>query len=111
MRKFPDIRDVPDGLDDGLHGILSDIKECLEILLSRRSDYLPDEDYDPVNKSYIDLPIPINSTNAKLYAGEGSPENVVVAAIGSVYLRTNGGTSTTLYVKESGSEDTGWIAK
>lgn len=110
-KKFPDIRDIPDGLDDGLYGVLSDIKECLEVLLSRKSDYLPEEDYDPINKSYIDLPIPIGGTNAKLYAGEGTPENNVVAQIGSVYLRTDGSTSTTIYIKESGTENTGWIAK
>ena len=52
--KFPNIRDVPDGLDEGLPGILSDIKEVLELMLSRRSTYLPIEGYDPANKSYVD---------------------------------------------------------
>ncbi len=43
-------------------------------------------------------------------AGSGSPEGVLTAPVGSVYRRTNGGTGTTLYVKESGSGNTGWIA-
>lgn len=43
--------------------------------------------------------------------GTGSPETVVTAPIGSLFLRTNGGASTTLYVKESGTGNTGWIAK
>jgi hypothetical protein len=34
----------------------------------------------------------------------------VTAAIGSVYRRTDGGTATTLYVKESGAGNTGWVA-
>ncbi len=41
----------------------------------------------------------------------GSPEAVFTAPIGSLYLRQNGGANTTLYVKESGTGNTGWIAK
>lgn len=44
-------------------------------------------------------------------AGSGSPQSVVSAPIGSMYLRTDGGTGTTLYVKESGTGNTGWVAK
>jgi len=44
--------------------------------------------------------------------GFGSPENVIVASIGSLYLRADGGANTSLYVKESGNDlATGWIAK
>lgn len=47
----------------------------------------------------------------QIYSGTGSPEGVVKADIGSLYRRTDGGASTTLYVKESGASSTGWIAK
>lgn len=43
--------------------------------------------------------------------GTGSPEGVITANVGSLYLRRDGGASTTLYVKESGTGNTGWIAK
>lgn len=43
--------------------------------------------------------------------GAGSPEGVVTAKPGTLYLRTDGGASTTLYVKTSGTGDTGWTAK
>ena len=43
--------------------------------------------------------------------GAGSPEGVVTAPIGSRYWRTDGSTSTTLYVKTSGTGNTGWTAK
>lgn len=46
-----------------------------------------------------------------LYFGTGSPESVITANIGSIYLRTDGGASTTFYVKESGTGNTGWIPK
>lgn len=44
-------------------------------------------------------------------SGSGSPESVVTAPVGSMYTDTAGGAGTTLYVKESGTGSTGWIAK
>lgn len=43
-------------------------------------------------------------------AGSGTPEGSVTASVGSVYRRTNGSAGATLYVKESGSGNTGWTA-
>lgn len=43
--------------------------------------------------------------------GSGSPEGVVTAPPGSIYRNTSGGAGTTLYVKESGTGNTGWVAK
>lgn len=43
--------------------------------------------------------------------GNGSPEGAVTAPVGSIFTRLNGGAGTTLYVKESGSGNTGWVAK
>lgn len=43
--------------------------------------------------------------------GVGSPESVVVAPVGSLYTRSDGGPGTTLYVKESGTGSAGWAAK
>jgi hypothetical protein len=46
------------------------------------------------------------------YCGAGSPETVVTAAVGSIYTNTaQQGAGTTLYVKESGTGNTGWVAK
>ena len=44
-------------------------------------------------------------------SGTGSPEGVLTAPAGSLYTRTDGGSGTTLYVKESGAGNTGWVAK
>ena len=49
--------------------------------------------------------------NALILTGEGSPEGVVTASPPTLYLRTDGGVSTTLYVKTSGTGNTGWTAK
>lgn len=43
--------------------------------------------------------------------GAGTPEGVVTAPVGSLFLRTNGGASTTAYIKESGTGATGWVSK
>lgn len=43
--------------------------------------------------------------------GAGSPEGAVTAPVGSLFTRTDGGAGTTLYVKESGAGNTGWVAK
>jgi hypothetical protein len=43
--------------------------------------------------------------------GNGSPEGVVSAGVGTLYLRGDGGAGSTLYVKETGTGNTGWAAK
>lgn len=55
--------------------------------------------------------IGVQGKDSKIYAGAGSPESVVAAVIGSLYMRTDGGANTSLYVKESGTGNTGWVAK
>ena len=45
------------------------------------------------------------------HAGTGTPEGSIISAVGGLWRRTDGGTSTTLYVKESGTSNTGWVAK
>lgn len=47
----------------------------------------------------------------QILTGAGTPEAAVTAPVCSLYLRTDGGASTTLYVKESGAGNTGWVAK
>jgi hypothetical protein len=53
------------------------------------------------------------SDDVSVRGGSGSPEGVISAKQGSVYLRhTDGGAGTTFYVKESGGTgNTGWVAK
>jgi hypothetical protein len=53
----------------------------------------------------------LGEANMGIMRGAGTPEGVVTGKVGSIFLRTDGGTSTTLYVKESGTGNTGWAAK
>lgn len=53
----------------------------------------------------------IGAGTAYITSGTGTPEGSVTAPVGSLYTRTDGGAGTTLYVKESGSGNTGWVAK
>ena len=56
------------------------------------------------NKLYLDA-----SNTAFITSGNGSPEGVVTAPRGSFYLRLDGGVGTTVYSKESGAGNTGWV--
>jgi hypothetical protein len=49
--------------------------------------------------------------NVTITSGTGTPEGAVTAQIGSMFMRRDGGAGTTLYVKESGTGNTGWVAK
>mgnify|MGYP001608378270 CR=1 FL=1 len=49
-------------------------------------------------------------SSVPLFAGTGSPESVVTAPVGCIYFRRDGGAGTSIYVKESGTGSTGWIA-
>ena len=44
-------------------------------------------------------------------SGSGTPEGVITAPVGATYHRTDGGAGTSFYVKESGTSNTGWVAK
>lgn len=57
------------------------------------------------------VPIKIQNTDCAIYAGAGNPNGVITANPGSIYLNNAGGSGSTLYVKESGISNTGWIAK
>jgi Pectate lyase superfamily protein len=52
-----------------------------------------------------------SSLHPGIYWGKGSPEGVLAAGIGSLALRADGGNHTALYIKESGTGKTGWVAK
>lgn len=45
------------------------------------------------------------------FIGVGTPEGSITAPVGAIYQRLDGGSNTTLYVKESGTGNTGWAAK
>lgn len=46
-----------------------------------------------------------------LWSANGTPESAVTAAVGSLYMNTAGGAGTVLYVKQTGTGNTGWGAK
>ncbi|MHC5538579.1 hypothetical protein ACYOEI_10160, partial [Singulisphaera rosea] len=49
--------------------------------------------------------------NALYFNGTGSPNSAIAAPVGSIYTDSAGGAGTTLYVKESGTGNTGWVSK
>jgi len=67
--------------------------------------------FDLLYRYFLGLDADVTRVEARLLSGAGSPESNVAAPIGTVYLRSDGGSGTTLYVKESGTGNTGWVAK
>lgn len=51
------------------------------------------------------------SYDQNVLEGFGSPEGVVTASPGKMYLNKSGGAGTTLWVKETGTGSIGWDAK
>ena len=64
-----------------------------------------------VTKTHFLGGVTVGSTPVTISTGSGTPEGVVTAPVGSLFLRNDGSTSTTLYVKTSGTGNTGWTAK
>lgn len=73
-----------------------------------------DLDEESVSKAvyhWIDDLLRLSQRLKFFHFGQGSPNGAVAAGPGHVYLDTDGGASTTLYVKESGTGTSGWVAK
>lgn len=49
--------------------------------------------------------------NDLILFGNGSPEGRISASPGKIYLNLTGGVGDTLWVKETGNVETGWVAK
>ena len=61
----------------------------------------------------VDLPAgkAIKVGTPSIYSGSGDPNSTITAVPGSLYMNSAGGENTSLYVKESGTGNTGWVAK
>jgi hypothetical protein len=72
-------------------------------------------DYTTEIGGIIDRPIRADSLTidnaCKVLTGTGSPEGVIAAPVCSLFLRQDGTPTTTLYVKTTGTGNTGWTAK
>lgn len=51
-----------------------------------------------------------DNESVRILQGVGTPEGSITAGIGSLYMRTDGSTDTSVYRKETGTGNTGWIA-
>jgi len=58
-----------------------------------------------------DLKSRLNMLIEFIHIGSGTPEGAETGSVGHIFLRTDGGAGTTLYVKQSGSGNTGWVGK
>ena len=69
-------------------------------------------DLELANNCVIEGTIFLNTAQTLMIAhGSGDPEGSLAADVGSTFHRTDGSTGTSYYVKESGTGNTGWVAK
>lgn len=54
--------------------------------------------------------VQIGTNGQQILQGSGSPQGSITAPVGSMYLRSDGGANSSVYIKESGSGNTGWSA-
>ncbi len=64
-----------------------------------------------VQRNFAALEARLAALEQRIFYGNNTPEAAVTAPVGCIYLRLNGGAVTTLYVKESGTGNVGWVAK
>jgi hypothetical protein len=101
---------VPSGQQMNIN-FMTDTNGAVEALpdfrMTRATGSGGNEVFYQVKKNYMKL------GNAQIYTGTGDPNGQIASAVGSLYIRTDGGAGTTLYVKESGAYNinTGWVGK
>jgi hypothetical protein len=64
-------------------------------------------DRDPATVPFI--AITGNLGDCTIFEGAGSPEGIVAAIVGSLFLRIDAGINTALYLKQSGTAEIGWV--
>ena len=102
-----------------------DVYDDLETLETNLSGQISGQVFSAANISIVDNnsffdATEVESALSELYTlfsnsfitqGTGSPEGVVTANVGAIYVDLSGGVGSTLYIKESGTGNTGWNAK
>jgi hypothetical protein len=79
-----------------------------QVSIEGRIDALPLE----VQEALRDMVRELNDLRRRVQRGAGSPEGVIVGVRGDIWQRTDGGATTSLYVKTSNDGlATGWTAK
>lgn len=64
----------------------------------------------PFQGAYLNGAVGLFLGDREIFSSSGSPEGISNGNIGALYLRTDGGSGTTLYTKISGAGNTGWEA-
>lgn len=113
--KTSDLRDLDlaDPADNG--GMVIGVNAGGTALIYYTTAALADADLnDLLNAGFSTIIYPqsieIGNAGLKIISGSGTPESNVTADVGSIYLRKDGGTNTSVYRKESGTGNTGWVA-
>jgi hypothetical protein len=107
------IADASDSTEDGKWSLLTmqDGTLTTEIFAGKGTGFGSSPSGGSKGAGTINVQNGVYVNGIPIFSGSGTPEGAKAAVVGSLYLRTDGGASTTLYVKESGTGNTGWVAK
>lgn len=72
------------------------------------NNLVPSDALDVTGNAKVSGNIAVGSGGTTITSSSSSPEGAVSAPVGSLYMRTDGSTGTSVYVKEAGSGNTGW---
>lgn len=84
--------------------------------LTKKQDNIDYTDLEPGDKviktdNFIVQGNRLTLGSIQIIAGDDDPEGSISAPPGSLFLNSSGGADATMYVKESGTGNTGWVAK
>jgi len=101
----------------GLSDESNTVQAALIEIATDVDSFLTGTSYLPLSGGLMTGPIGIGGVDATLSSsvqivkGTGTPESVVTAPVGSMYVDTDGGVGSTLYIKETGAGSSGWASK
>lgn len=98
---------APRSNDVALRALIEKIETLLGERGDRKSRAVRHTELDAIIDRLADAIL----AKAGILSGNGTPEGKVTAKVGMLYRRLDGGASTTFYVKQSGTGNTGWAAK
>lgn len=106
--QFQDVYDNLDTLESGLTNQISgQVFSAANISIVDNGNL-----FDATNVESALAELASDFANSFINRGTGSPEGVLVANRGAIYMRSDGGLNTTLYIKEQNDGlATGWTAK
>jgi hypothetical protein len=80
-----------------------------ELMLAGNNIVATTADWSSNTTLYLRVGANAGTQGVNMWSGAGTPEGAVTARAGSLYLNRSGGANTSVYYKETGTGNTGWV--